>query len=109
MTELDKVRASTADVSPSRAQRRSSSFRAGLENLFLREKDPAYILFIVGGLTIIAFFLRVLDINKFIAYDEAYTFIHFASRSFKQILADYSAPNNHIFHTILVGIAYRLF
>ena len=48
-------------------------------------------------------------INKPIAYDEAYTFINFASRPFKHILADYSAPNNHIFHTILVGIAYRLF
>ncbi|HEX6269790.1 MAG TPA: glycosyltransferase family 39 protein [Anaerolineales bacterium] len=48
-------------------------------------------------------------INKPIEYDEAYTFIHYASRSFKYILADYSAPNNHIFHTILVGLAYRLF
>jgi uncharacterized membrane protein len=53
--------------------------------------------------------LRLLEINKPIAYDEAYTFINFASRSFKYILADYSAPNNHILHTILVGIAYRLF
>ncbi|HSD85189.1 MAG TPA: glycosyltransferase family 39 protein [Anaerolineae bacterium] len=43
------------------------------------------------------------------AYDEAYTFINFASRPFKHILADYSAPNNHIFHTILVGIVTRLF
>jgi uncharacterized membrane protein len=50
-----------------------------------------------------------MDINQSIAYDEAYTFIHFASRAFKHILADYSAPNNHIFHTILVGIVYRLF
>jgi len=50
-----------------------------------------------------------MEINKSIAYDEAYTFIHFASREFKHILADYSAPNNHIFHTILVGISYRLF
>lgn len=50
-----------------------------------------------------------MDIHQSIAYDEAYTFLHFASKSLKHILADYSAPNNHIFHTILVGIAYRLF
>jgi 4-amino-4-deoxy-L-arabinose transferase-like glycosyltransferase len=64
---------------------------------------------ILGVITLIGFVLRLIDINKSIAYDEAYTFIHFASRAFKHILADYSAPNNHIFHTLLVGIAYRLF
>lgn len=58
---------------------------------------------------LIGFILRIMDLNQSIAYDEAYTFIHFASRDFKHILADYSAPNNHIFHTILVGFAYRLF
>jgi uncharacterized membrane protein len=64
---------------------------------------------ILGVITLIGFCLRIIDLNQSIAYDEAYTFIHFASRPFKHILADYSAPNNHIFHTILVGIAYRLF
>ena len=109
MTGFDQVKPSKVDGSPSRRHSRSSSFGAVFTSLFQREKDPAYILYILGGLTIIAFFLRVQDINKYIAYDEAYTFIHFASRSFKHILADYSAPNNHIFHTILVSIAYRLF
>src|SRR5512139_2447490 len=55
------------------------------------------------------FFLRLLVINRSIDYDKAYTFLNFASKSFKYILPDYSAPNNHIFHTILVGIATRLF
>lgn len=90
-------------------QGRSFSFRSTLEDLFVREKDPFYIFVILGVLTVIGFVLRVVVINKPIAYDEAYTFINFASRPFKYILADYSAPNNHIFHTILVGIAYRLF
>ena len=85
------------------------SLRAILEHLFLPEKDPRYIFIILGIITLIGFFLRIIDLNQSIAYDEAYTFIHFASRPFKHILADYSAPNNHIFHTILVGIAYRLF
>ncbi|HUE99346.1 MAG TPA: glycosyltransferase family 39 protein [Anaerolineales bacterium] len=88
---------------------RPRSLRAIVEPLFLPEKDPLYIYLILGGITLIGLILRTLDINKSIAYDEAYTFIHFASRPFKHILADYSAPNNHIFHTILVGIAYRLF
>ena len=87
----------------------SPSIRTTFDHLFIREKDPAYIYWILGGLTLIGFGLRIIDINQYIAYDEAYTFIHFASRAFKHILADYSAPNNHIFHTILVGIAYRLF
>ena len=85
------------------------SFRSTFEDLFLREKDPFYIFVILGVITVIGCVLRVLAINKPVAYDEAYTFINFASRPFKHILADYSAPNNHIFHTILVGIAYRLF
>ena len=73
------------------------------------EKDPLYVYLVLGAITLIGFFLRIIDLNQSIAYDEAYTFIHFASRAFKHILADYSAPNNHIFHTILVGVSYRLF
>ncbi len=90
-------------------QVRSTSPRALLEQLFVREKDPAYVFLLVGVITLLGLILRLLEINKPIAYDEAYTFINFASKPFKYILADYSAPNNHIFHTILVGIAYRLF
>ncbi|HLO18418.1 MAG TPA: glycosyltransferase family 39 protein [Anaerolineales bacterium] len=97
------------DQNRSNQQSRSFSFRAALEELFLRERDPYYIILILVGITLVGLVLRLLDINKPIAYDEAYTFINFASKSFKHILADYSAPNNHIFHTILVGIAYRLF
>lgn len=90
-------------------QARPFSLRALLEHLFVQKKDPAYALLLLGAITLIGLILRLLDVNKPIAYDEAYTFINFASRPFKHILADYSAPNNHIFHTILVGIATRLF
>jgi 4-amino-4-deoxy-L-arabinose transferase-like glycosyltransferase len=88
---------------------RSSAPGRLLEHLFLTEKDPFHIFLILGVILLAGLGLRLLDINQPIAYDEAYTFIHFASRPFKHILADYSAPNNHIFHTILVGIAFRLF
>ncbi len=56
----------------------------------------------------IGLILRVLLVNKPIQYDEAYTFIHYASKPLATILANYSAPNNHIFHTLLVALFHRL-
>jgi hypothetical protein len=109
MTGFETSTPSTLDHNELNRQSRTPSLRLTLEHLFLQEKEPFYILLILGGITLIGFILRVIVINNPIAYDEAYTFINFASRPFKHILADYSAPNNHIFHTILVGLAYRLF
>ena len=97
------------DQNDSSKQSSSHSLYATFNHLFFEEKDPFYIYLILGIITLIGLVLRILVINKPIEYDEAYTFIYFASQSFKHILADYSAPNNHIFHTILVGLAYRLF
>lgn len=105
MTQLEARQLSTLNQDQSRPH----TLRAVVEHLFLPENNPRSILITLGLITLIGFFLRVIDLNQSIAYDEAYTFIHFASRPFKHILADYSAPNNHIFHTILVGISYRLF
>jgi hypothetical protein len=87
----------------------SNSTGAALKHLFLPEVDSLWVYLILGGITFIAVVLRVLELDKPILYDEAFTFINYASRSFKYILASYSAPNNHIFHTVLVGVAYRLF
>jgi len=109
MTGLDTTTDSTLNHNLSNKQRWRVSLRALFEHLFIRERDSRYALFILGAITLIGFVLRIILINRSIAYDEAYTLIHFASRSIKVILADYSAPNNHIFHTILVSIAYRLF
>jgi hypothetical protein len=103
MTAFETTTPPTLDRHQSR-----SSLRAVLEHLFLPERDRIHVFVILGGLTLLGLALRMLDLNQSIAYDEAYTFIHFASRPFKHILADYSAPNNHIFHTILVWVAYRL-
>lgn len=97
------------EASHSNRQNQSPSFRTLFSHLFFPEKDPAYIYLTLGIITLLGLFLRLLLINKPVEYDEAYTFLYFASRSFKHILADYSAPNNHIFHTILVGLANRLF
>jgi hypothetical protein len=51
---------------------------------------------------------RLLLLNRSIEYDEAYTFTQFARYPFRVIISDYSAPNNHVFHTILMRIAYLL-
>ena len=42
-------------------------------------------------------------------YDEAFTFLQFASKPLYRGLSDYSYPNNHPLHTFLVHIAYRIF
>jgi hypothetical protein len=42
-------------------------------------------------------------------YDESYTYIHYARYALSLGLTTYDAPNNHLLHTFLVHIAYRLF
>lgn len=80
-----------------------------LQYLFIPGKDPAYIYWFLGAITLIGLVIRFWKISQPIAYDEAYTFIQYATQGFKHILADYSAPNNHILHTILVRIFYGIF
>ena len=118
-------------MSASGAEERSSSLRGGaframnklqpqkrnifqsisstLQILFIPGKDASYIYWVLAAITLIGLVIRVWKIAQPIAYDEAYTFIHYAAREFKHILADYSAPNNHIFHTILIRLAYEVF
>lgn len=79
-----------------------------LKFLFVAEKDPRRIYWLLGVITLIALILRLFSINRPIGYDEAYTFIYFASKHFKYILADYHAPNNHILNSLLIGISYRI-
>jgi len=95
--------------SPSKNRNLANTIGATLKHLFIAETDSLWVYLILGGITLIAVILRLLQLDKPILYDEAFTFIHYASRSFKYILAAYSAPNNHILHTLLVGITYRLF
>jgi hypothetical protein len=39
-------------------------------------------------------------------WDESYTFISYASRGLKDGLSLYDAPNNHVFHTLLMHLSY---
>jgi 4-amino-4-deoxy-L-arabinose transferase-like glycosyltransferase len=92
---------------------RTSHFPRSISNtfqyLFIAERDLPSVYWILGIITLLGMILRLWKINEPIAYDEAYTFIYYAARPFKQILSDYSAPNNHILHTILVRISYQIF
>jgi hypothetical protein len=48
--------------------------------------------------------LRISLLNQPLRYDEAVTFVGYASRPLSTALSDYSAPNNHLFHTLLVHL-----
>lgn len=53
--------------------------------------------------------LRVPLIFQPMRDDEAVTFTSYASRPFYASLSFYNTPNNHLFHTLLVRVAYLLF
>ena len=55
-----------------------------------------------------ALLIRLLYIGQPIRHDEAYTFLYFASQPLGSALGDYSVPNNHVFHTLLVKTATSL-
>lgn len=64
---------------------------------------PAILLFSVG------LGIRLFFVNVPMEHDEAYTFSVFAVLPLKLGLSDYHYPNNHLFHTLLVHLSYRLF
>ena len=53
--------------------------------------------------------LRLRYLLQPMRYDESATFLEYASRPFYFALSNYSAPNNHLFHTALVRVAYLTF
>ena len=63
---------------------------------------------LLAGIFVLGLIPRIMLLNRPIEYDEAYTFTQFARYPFRTIISNYSAPNNHVFHTILVRIAYLL-
>lgn len=88
----------------------SSSFKEFMRyfNKEIRKEDKAYIyaLFII---LLSAIAVRLAFLFLPMQYDEAFTFNNFASQPLYRGLTDCRIPNNHIFHTLLVHIAYLLF
>ena len=60
-------------------------------------------------LMVAAVLVRWLFLSYPMRYDESYTVVTFASRPWRNLISDYSLPNNHIFHTVLVKLAMGLF
>ena len=71
----------------------------------LRHKPEMGVLALI---TLLAAATRGLYLSQPMLHDEAYTFIAFASRPLLAAISDYALPNNHIFHTLLVYLAYHL-
>ena len=63
---------------------------------------------VLALITLLAAATRGFYLAQPMLHDEAYTFIAFASRPLLPAISDYALPNNHIFHTLLVYLAYHL-
>lgn len=77
--------------------------RLGRELRFKRPSWALGIVFIAGAA------LRAVGLDAPMQFDEADTYNFFASRGYMDALSDYTAPNNHIFHTLLVRTSTLLF
>jgi 4-amino-4-deoxy-L-arabinose transferase-like glycosyltransferase len=72
-------------------------------------RPPLWLALAIVGLTLAALLARLPFLSRPMQHDESYTFVTFASAPLKEALSDYSLPNNHLFHTLLVHISYVLF
>ena len=72
------------------------------------KKESRVHLWAFSAILVTACAIRVAFLFQPMRYDEAYTFTHYASTPFYLALSNYSAPNNHLFHTLLVRVAYLL-
>jgi hypothetical protein len=60
------------------------------------------------GLILVAAAVRTAYLTAPIRSDEAFTYLLFASQPLTTALSDYSAPNNHLLHTLLVHLSTSL-
>ena len=74
----------------------------------LRRERPAHLV-ALAGIVIAGVALRVAALHQPINYDESFTYITYASRPWLVAWADYSYPNNHLLHTLLVHLAIGVF
>ena len=72
----------------------------------LRQRSTRGILVAIG---LIGLVVRLAVLDAPMRFDEADTFDYFASRNYFSLLSDYTAPNNHILHTMFVRASYLAF
>ncbi len=53
--------------------------------------------------------LRISQMRLGIIYDEAFTYTYYATQPFHFIVSNYTYPNNHILHTLLVKLSTNIF
>ena len=63
----------------------------------------------LGIMFLIAIGIRLFFLTQPMGYDESITVVRFSSHTLIDVLSDYSDPNNHVLHTILVYLSSRLF
>lgn len=61
------------------------------------------------GMMLVGLGWRAAAVSRPMSHDEAYTIVAFAVRPWAAVVGDYSLPNNHVFHTILVHLSLRVF
>jgi Dolichyl-phosphate-mannose-protein mannosyltransferase len=85
----------------------------GIRNSLRRQfHGGAEIVLEIGGVFIvfgIGIFLRLRHLGRLVRFDEAWTYIGFASRPLVLGLSRYPAANNHLLNTLLIYFSTRLF
>jgi hypothetical protein len=76
-------------------------FQGGTQNFL--EIGIVFTVFAIG------IFLRIWHLGRAVRYDEAWTYVEFASRPLVFALSNYTAPNNHLLNTFLVHFSTQLF
>ena len=72
------------------------------------ESDPTH-RYIVCIVILLGIIIRTAFLFQPMRHDEAFTFTNYASKPILLALSNYSFPNNHLFHTLLVHIVYLCF
>ena len=88
------------------AERGSVTARVALARL-LRWRRGA--LLTLAAIVAAAAAVRIAFLFAPMRYDEAYTFLEYASHPWRHLVSDYSAPNNQLLHSLAVHASWRLF
>ena len=92
----------------SRTTSRAASLIQSATSATVDGEDPhpqwiLWLILFVGSL------LRLQRIADPVAYDEAYTYLNFASRPWYEAIGDYNSTNNHLLNTLLMHVSTRIF
>lgn len=85
----------------------SGDLRQMLGELAGLREDRSHLLWL-SGITALGVLLRLAFLDQPIRYDEAFTFLEYASRGLEYSISTYTLPNNHLLHTALVALTTRL-